>query len=370
MKRIIFTVSIVVITLGLFVFMTSSKEKPKKPPQKPVVKMFNTQTIESTQPQVEIQVRGRIESRQKFMITSEVAGLVQSSHFKLRPGSYVPKGSTIFQVDSRNVSLQVKILRSQLLTLLTQFIPEFRSQFPEQVTHWEQYFQSLTQGQYPELPQAQEAREEMLVHSMGIAAKHYALHQQLVVLSQHRVRAPFSGSVVSATVNPGARVNPGQNLGVFVGNQQYEMTVDIPISMADHLKKNSPVNIQVDGIPEALEGKLVRVARAVQEGTQSIPAAVSVQAPRGVILDGRYGVASLNSIPLDSVFAIPSEAMLGFDKVLLIQDGQLVDRSAQVVLRSQDSTYISMQGFQAGEVVVSELFQEYVPGMKAQSRDR
>lgn len=370
MKRIIFTVSIIAVTLGLFVYMTRSKEKPKKPPQKPVVKMFNTQIIEPKQSQVEIQVRGRIESRQKFNISSEVAGLVQNSNFNLRPGSYIPKGATIFQVDSRAVHLQVKILRSQLLTLLTQFIPEFRAQFPDQVGSWEQYFQYLTQGQYPELPKAHEAREEMLVHSMGIAAKHYALHQQLVVLSQHRVRAPFAGSVVSAMVNPGARVNPGQNLGVFVGNQQYEMTVDIPISMADHLKKNSLVNIQVDGVPATLKGNLVRIARAVQEGTQSIPAAVSIKAPRGVILDGRYGVATFNSTPLDSVFAIPSEAMLGFDKVLLIQDGQLIDHPAQVVLRSQDSTYISMQGFQPGEVVVSELFQEYVPGMKAQSRNR
>lgn len=159
-------------------------------------------------------------------------------------------------------------------------------------------------------------------------------------------------------------------LGSFVGLQNYEMQIEIPLGMVEHLKLGSQVMIELEGSNVQIQGRLARVGQAVNARSQTVPGAVKIKSSGKQILDSRYGVATLKSKPLKSTFSLAAEAVMNQDKVLLIEDGKLQEQSAQVLLRSQDSVYLSMEGFQEGQVVVNELFQEFIPGMAAQSRSQ
>lgn len=370
MKRVLFVIVTLSITFGLYFAMSSAKPKASKPKTKAVVKLFQTKAIEATTQSVEIQLRGRILSTQRFEVSPEMPGVIESSGFRLKTGQRVTRGQSLLRVDSRSAQLQAELLKAQLLTTLTTFLPELSQQYPDSLPAWQQYFDDLNSGASATIPKVTDSRLQMLVHRMGVSAQHYQYQQQLVALSKHSLRAPFTGTVIQTSVTEGSRVAPGQILGSFVGLQNYEMQIEIPLGMVEHLKVGSEVMIELEGSDEQIQGRLARVGQAVNARSQTVPGAVKIRAQGKQILDSRYGVATLKSKPLPSTFSLAAEAVMNQDKVLLIEDGKLQEQSAQVLLRSQDSVYLSMEGFQEGQVVVNELFQEFIPGMAAQSRSQ
>lgn len=378
MKKIIFSIAIIGLAITLFVLLKGQKPESKRKAKPPVIKTFDIITVKEQSRSIEIKAHGKIQSLTRIQLKSEVQGRLLKSGFKLRAGQNFSPGQLIFQVDSRQAQLALEMTRAKLLTSLSDFIPELRSQSPDAVSKWEEYFKVLqapetikaSTSKLPKLPTMQESREQMLFHRMGISTLHFTLEQQKLQVDKHITRAPSDGTIVTSQVTSGNIVTPGQILGLFISTSQHEMQVEIPLSSVNQVQVGKNVKIQLEGHDQFISGKMTRISQSVDPSTQNVPAVVSIPYSKNnpKILDSRFGTAIISSKSIQKVFALPVEAMFHGNKVLVMADSTLTARVAKVKIQTKDSVYISTEGFKDGEEVVSELFQEFVTGMKAIAR--
>ena len=63
-------------------------------------------------------------------------------------------------------------------------------------------------------------------------------------LNKFVVRAPFTGILTEATINPGTLVRPGQRLGEFIDPSVYEIQIALQKSMIPFIQENDKVNLK------------------------------------------------------------------------------------------------------------------------------
>lgn len=372
MKRFIIVLGIILATVAATLSMLGGKTPEKRPPPQPVIKQLSAQPVVPLKSGISLSYYGLIKARNRATISSEISGQILAKDFRLREGQQITRGQRLFQIDDRQARLQESHLKSQLLTTLTRFLPEIQQQYPQEYEKWQQFFSVISNtssglGFQIKFPKLSEQREEILAHSMGVSSQFYTYQQQSVVVDKHALEAPFSGSIIDAKASVGSPVAPGSMLAQLVGRVSYEMNLQVPVEVIPFLKVRSDARVKVEGHNLTLPAKIIRIARAMDANTQTVPVILLIQSSHA-ILDGRYGEASIVTSQMPAVFQLSAESLAADDRVFFIQGGQLYDRQVNVILRDPEFVYLSMENFKEGEMVVNEMFQEYFPGMQVKIR--
>ncbi|WP_020568052.1 HlyD family efflux transporter periplasmic adaptor subunit [Neolewinella persica] len=78
-------------------------------------------------------------------------------------------------------------------------------------------------------------RVRYFIYGRGIPSAHYRIRAQETTLDDYTVRAPFSGQLVSASVEPGTYVQPGAPLATLSRTDVFEFRAAIPESEANRM---------------------------------------------------------------------------------------------------------------------------------------
>jgi HlyD family secretion protein len=178
--------------------------------------------------------------------------------------------------------------------------------------------------------------------------------------------APFDGTVAkivgevgeySTPSPPGVATPPAIDL-----IDESCLYVAAPMDEVDAPKiaVGQPVRITLDALPgKAFAGKVRRIApyvTAVEKQARTVEVEVNFDDPQAA---GRLlvGYSADVEVILDvkrDVLRVPSSALLQGARVLLLQDGQLVERPVKTGLANWEHTEI-VQGLQGGERLVTSL---------------
>ena len=178
--------------------------------------------------------------------------------------------------------------------------------------------------------------------------------------------APFAGTVAkivgelgeySTPSPPGVPTPPAIDL--FDASCLY---VKAPMDEVDAPKiaVGQPVRITLDALPgKVLAGTVRRVApyvSAVEKQARTVDIEVDFAKPDEAagLLVGYSADVELILATRENILRIPTAAILEGGKVLLLEDGKLVERSIKVGLANWEHTEIS-EGLQAGERIVTSL---------------
>jgi len=85
-----------------------------------------------------------------------------------------------------------------------------------------------------------------------------------VKLSKYTLRAPFSGILTEAMVNPGTLIRPGQKLGEFIDPSVYEITVSVKSEFKNLLQIGKQVELSNLEKTNSWVGKVVRINGKVE----------------------------------------------------------------------------------------------------------
>ena len=182
------------------------------------------------------------------------------------------------------------------------------------------------------------------------------------------LRSPITGVVVERHYDAGSLVGPGDDPVVVVANLAV-MKLEAGVSEleAGRLRAGMPARVTAQArAGETFEGRVATVAPEVDVRNRHFKIEVRVANPRGALLSGMYGAASIPLERATQVLAVPREAVTtrSGKRVTLKIDG---DTLSEVTVREglSDGRLVQIaEGLQPGDVIVSDARQDVAVGTK------
>lgn len=369
-KYVKFIVPAAIVGVGilLMIFLSGfgEEQKKEKPPVK--AKSVDVTVVQPGNNSADITVYGRLNSSQPVLLTSEVEGTVLKGDILYRPAQKFNKGDLLLKIDDSQAALDVKSTKSDFLNALAQVLPEIKIDFPASYEVWQNYFNSVSfDDKLPEMPDAENQKIKLYLTRYGVYKLYFSVKNLEIRHSKYYFYAPFDGAVISADIREGSIARPGTRLGEIINLSNME--IELPVQAVDlsWLDKSGEVILSSDAIAEKLVGKIVRVASAIDENTQTVPVYVSPLKRVPAAYNGLFFKAILPGKSVENSVRIPRKSVYKGEYVYTIKNGKLSLDKMEIV-RGEPDYLIVKDSFNNGDTLVTEILQGVAPGMPATPR--
>ncbi|MBI3730488.1 MAG: efflux RND transporter periplasmic adaptor subunit [Burkholderiales bacterium] len=136
-----------------------------------------------------------------------------------------------------------------------------------------------------------------------------ALNVAQKALADTVIRAPISGMISNRMVQPGEKISPDNRLLDVVDLRMLEMEAPVPTQDIASIKIGQAAQLKIEGVPVAVDGKVVRINPATTAGSRSIMAYVQVANPDTILRAGMFGEAQLVVDKKSEVLTVPDTAI-------------------------------------------------------------
>jgi HlyD family secretion protein len=312
---------------------------------------------------------GTVQSRRRSEISPGIAGLV--AEIPARKGTRVKRGEVLLRLDDREHQAQVQ-LALRALEAARALADQTRLEAEYAQRQWKRT-QDLARDRVVSETALELDRTRALTTQAAVAAAEARSHEAEAGLEAARatlaktvIAAPFDGVVLDVTTEVGEWISPSPP-GVPIPPvmdliDPESLYLSAPIDEADvaRIRVGLPVRITLDAFRgREFKGKLSYASSFVETRQEQ---------NRTLLVEGEFDEASLpaNLLPglsadlevildvREQVLRIPTYALLDNDRVLVVQDGRLVERKVATGLHNWSFTEIR-SGLSAGELVVVSL---------------
>jgi len=211
------------------------------------------------------------------------------------------------------------------------------------------------------MPEIKSEQLRYYINSRGIPAQYYGIQAKEATLDDYTVRAPFSGSLTMAAIDPGSYVNPGQALAKISRTDVYEVKTSLPADAVARVKIGQRIKFNSRNLGEAYTGTVNRFGTAIDPTTQQVVAYVRLSGKH--LRSGLYLEGELPGSMLADVAVLPRESLNRDQAVYVIADGIVKSKSVEVVLVESDKVYL--RGLTDGDRVIVQTAGESIIGTRA-----
>lgn len=353
-----------VLLAGLIVVLRLTVFRP--PGIEVTVALVDTGTVEDT---VVNSRAGTVQSRRRAKMSPGIPGLV--TKLAAKKGATVEQGDLLIQLDDAEHQAQVNLARRSLEAAKAA-AERARLEAAEAKRFWERS-QSLAREQVVSETELEQNETRALTTEAAHAAARAkileaeaALEAAQATLDKTAMKAPFDGVVLDVTTEVGEWISPSPP-GVFIPPvvdliDLGALYVEAPIDEADvaRLRVGLPVRITLDAFRgRAFDGTLTYVSSFVetrqdQNRTLRVEAEFEETELPPNLLPGLSADVEIILDRRDAVLRIPTYALLEGNRVLMVEEGILVEREVTTGLRNWSYTEI-VSGLTEGERVVVSL---------------
>jgi len=303
-----------------------------------IVKYVNVQTFRVDSVPLTINGYGRVNSMSKVAISSEVQGKL-IANIPLKKGTHFSKGQTLFSIKNTDASIALKARKSNFLNLITAILPDIQLDYNSEYKKWDNFFTSIYVNKpLPQFPAFNSAKEKNFIISKGLLTEYYNILSDEEKLKKYFVSAPFSGSIIDATTDEGAIVNPGTPVLTVIRDGELEIEVPIKKTAIDKVKKGQTVDLFEN--ENHYSGKVTRIGEYVNEKTQTIPVFVSIDEAEG-LFNGMYLEAQIKTEGFEAIVEIPRIAIFGDEMIYIVKNGKLRSMKAVVKHYSENTAFVT-----------------------------
>ena len=355
-------VLVVLVAAGVALRLTVFAPEPLAVTTTPVERGRVEETVTNTR-------AGTVKARRRAKLSPEVGGLVvEIPH---REGERVEAGTVLLRLEPRLQAAEAQLAERDLRAA------EARRQEACVAAEWaareRARIERLVEAGIAPPDQLDRARTEAETTAAGCAAAGAtaARARSAIAVAGARVeqtvlRAPFDGVVADVFAEVGEWITPAPPavpvppvLDLIDPSSIY---VSAPMDEVDSgaLAPGLPARITVDSRPgEELSGRLVRVAPYVedveeQNRTVEVDAELADPEAAATLLPGTSADVEVILEVREDVLRIPTSALIEGERVLVVENGVLVERAIEVGLSNWDWTEV-WSGLEEGEAVVTSL---------------
>jgi membrane fusion protein (multidrug efflux system) len=185
--------------------------------------------------------------------------------------------------------------------------------------------------------QAQQRAAASQVRTQQAQAASLAAALQSVRLAQASatIRAPFSGVVVSRSLDPGAYVSPGSGVPIMTIAELDHIAIIVNVSEASMatIRRGGAANVTVDAYPgRVFKGIVGRMAGGVDPDTRTVQVEIDLDNKDHTLRPGMYARVQLSGPPRQA-YTVPLSALViigGQQFVWVVDQGQVYRRAVTI----------------------------------------
>ncbi len=272
---------------------------------------------------------GALRALNQVAVKAKVAGEVKE--VLVRAGEAVTLGQVLIRMDTSEYQAKVEQARGSLVAS--------RGQLDIATKSRDNNLALLDKG-FISRNAFDNAASQFDIAKANVDTARGALDVAQKALNDTVIKAPMAGLVSTRTIEPGEKVSVDNKLLDVVDLRQMELEAPVPTADILKVKLGQEVLVRVEGLPDAVAGKVVRINPATQSGSRSIMVYVRIDNPDNLLRAGMFADASLTLDKRDAVLTVPTTAIQNEgDKayVYTIENGKLARHNVVTGLRGVDS---------------------------------
>ena len=328
-------------------------------------KLVKVIQVKNTKNPVKLSVDGRLKSKNKINLYSEVQGKANLNRNIFKEGQTFKKNDLILSVNSEEYSSLVKQSRSELQNLIASVLPDLKIDFNENFDAWDEYFRMFdVEKEVANLPIAKSDQEKYFIVGKGVQSLYYKVKSSEERLKKFDFYAPFDGTLSKTFISEGTLINPGMLLGSYINTSNFELTANIPSKYSDFVSVNDEITFTVS--EKKYVGIIQRINKNIDENSQTV--GVHIEFENKNLKDGMY----INTqIPLSinsQGFSLSRSILINDSFVYVVEKGNVVGIKNVKPIYFDDNSVI-VTGLEDGTKIISSYIPGIFKGMKIKISD-
>ena len=352
-KSISIILSILVLAGAAYATMQIMGREKKQRPQPPkVVQAVFTEEVQNGSIPLIISESGRLTSKNRLDVYSEVQGVMESTGKEFKPGTTYSKGEVMVRIRNRDYYANLQAQKSVLQNLITSIMPDLRLDYPDSYAKWDKYLKDFNvEKPLKPLPEVSSEKEKYFITGKNIYTTYYNTRNLEIVFQKYTLRAPFNGILTEAVVNPGTVVRPGQKLGEFIDPTVYELEVAISKTFIPVLEIGKKVGmIDPQDPTQKWAGIVTRINGRVNSATQTVQVFIEVRANN--LREGMYLNAQIEGTPNENAYEVSRQLLVNETQVYIVSDSSLQLVPIEVVHKTDKTAII--KGLDNGMLIMTK----------------
>ncbi len=366
-------VAILAVAALVVVSLVSSRPELETAPREIAPPPVRVLTVTPTEVDLGVRSQGSVIPVTEADLVSEVAGTIVWTAESFEVGGFFDAGEVLLRLDRRDYELALASARAALAQAGVGLARE-QAEADVAREEWEELGEDGEPGplvlRQPQLAEARAQVEAALAN----------MRRAELDLERTAIRAPFAGRLRAKRVDRGEFVNRGVPLATIYAVDAAEVVLPVPDSelafldlpLGGELGDRGPrvlLRAQFAGGRHEWEGRVVRVGGEIDPATRMVNLIARVDDPyqasgdRPPLSVGLFVDAEVVGRSVESVFQVPRGALVGADRVWLVEDGRLVLRQVGI-LRADPEVVIVSDGLSAGDRISLTILESAVDGMR------
>lgn len=340
----------------------AGRKKEKRPPAPKSITAVFTSKVANQHVDVVIKESGRLMAKNRANLYAEVQGVMKVTSKAFKEGVHFRKGESLAIINSDDAEVKLLAQKSVLQNLITTILPDLRLDYPEAYPKWNQYVSSFdVKKMLAPLPETGSDKEKYFITGKNIYSTFYNTKNLEIVQGKYNIRAPFSGVVTEALINPGTVIRPGQKLGELIDPSVYELELAINQSFLSSISVGKEVRVSdPNGKDQIWAGRVARINGKIEASTQTIKVFVEL---KGVDLkEGIFLEAEIGGEQILEAIEVDRKLLVEGNKLYAVVDGRLKLLSVTVVHKKEQTVIV--KGLTDGTVIASKIVPGAFEGME------
>jgi len=246
---------------------------------------ITTMTAAYQQWQPEVRSVGSLRAKHGVDLVSEVAGVVQSIHFK--SGDVVKAGTILVELDADAEKAQLDAAEAAAeLAALT-------------------YKRDQAQFKVKAVSQAQ-----LDLDLADLKAKRAQVAQLRAVLDKMRIRAPFAGRLGVTAISRGQYLSPADVIVTLQSSDPIMVDFSVPQKLVGQLKVGQTVKLSSNAFgSRVFDGEVTAIDSKVDTNTRNVRVEARVDNPTGELLPGMFAEVHVATGEVERYLTLPQTAI-------------------------------------------------------------
>lgn len=341
--------------------LAGQKEDTPTRPENVRRKAVETMPVTNATVSTTLDVQGRLQAYNKIGIFSEVTGTLEATGRPFKVGTYFPAGAPMLRIDATETRLGLQAQKATLMNAIATMMPDLKIDYPESFPKWDAYLAAFDVDQpIQPLPEPTDRAEKLFVSGRNLFTQYYNIKSAEERLTKFVIPAPFSGVLTAASIDVGAVVRSGQQVGELMATGRYEMVATVPLADLDYLRQGATVQLRSEDVAGNWTGTIRRISDQIDPGSQTVEVYIGVSGKD--LREGMYLRGDAEARPIENAVTIDRDLLVDQRAVYtLVQDTVLF--LSPVEVRKFDRETVVVSGLPDGAQLVTNTIAGAYDGM-------